>query len=154
MAGVTYTSGMEEVRTGLFTGSMSGDVTDVQALIKAFCGDVVLKCTPATYAPTPTSSAWSQQVVVTLETADGELHKWYSGPVTLAIADTSTAGTATISPAAGAHYMTDGTLTVTVSGNAAAWLNTETVTLTASLVAAQGLAGLAASKTCVITFTT
>jgi hypothetical protein len=145
---------METVRTGLFTGSMSGDVTDVQALIKAFCGDVVLKCTPATYAPAPTSSAWSQQVVVTLETADGELHKWYSGPVTLAIADTSSAGTATISPAAGAHYMTDGALTVTVSGGAAAWLNTETVTLTASLVAAQGLAGLAASKTCVITFTT
>lgn len=154
-AGVTYNCGMESLRTGLCEGDMRGTLTDTKAFLKACSGDIVLKVTPATAVPKPTSAAWTQVVNVTLETADGEQHKWYSGPVTLAIADTSTAGTATIAPAAGARYMTDGLLAVTISGNAAAWLNSETVTLTATAVAQQGLLNVAISATtCVLTFTT
>jgi hypothetical protein len=153
MADVTYNPGMESLRTGLANGGMTGELTNIKALFKALSGDIVVKCTPATATPAPTSAAWSQVVSVALETADGERHTWYSGPITLAVADTSTAGTAAISPAAGAHLMTDGVLSVTLSGAAAAWLNAETATLTASLVAQQGLAGLAASGTCVVTFT-
>jgi hypothetical protein len=155
MAGVTYNPGMEQLRTDMCTGGMTGTIADMKAFMKALSGDIVLKVTPATATPAPTSAAWSQSVVVSLETADGERHKWYSGPVTLAVADTSTAGTAAISPAAGAHYMTDGALTVTLSGNAAAWLNAETATLTATAVAQQGLLNVAISATtCVLTFTT
>lgn len=159
MAGVTYTQGMEDIRTGLESGGMRGEKGDIKALFKALSGDIALKCTPATATPAPTAAAWTQAVVVSLETADGERHKWYSGPVTLAIADTSSSGTATISPAAGASYMTDGALTVTISGNAAAWLNSETVTLTASIAAQHTgdtaiLGYVVANKTCVLTFTT
>lgn len=155
MAGVTYSTGMESVRAGLATGAMKGELTDIKALLKAMSGDIVLKVTPATATPAPTSAAWSQTVLVTLETADGERHTWYNGPITLAVADTSTAGTAAISPAAGAHYMTDGALSVTLSGAAAAWLNGETATLTATAVAQQGLLNVAiGATTCVLTFTT
>jgi hypothetical protein len=154
MAGVTYNTGMEQLRTDMFTGGMTGTPADMKAFIKALSGDIVLKVTPATATPAPTVAAWSQACKVTLETADGELHKWYSGPVTIAVGDTSTAGTAAISPTAGAHYMTDGVLNVTLSGAAAAWLATETATLTATTVAQQGLLNKAISATtCVVTFT-
>ena len=154
MAGVTYSAGIESLRAGLFSGEMGGELTAIKAFLKAQSGDIVLKVTPATATPAPTAAAWSQTVVVSLETADGERHTWYNGHVTIAVGDTSTAGTAAILPTAGAHYMTDGVLNVTLSGAAAAWLATETATLTATTVAQQGLLNVAISATtCVVTFT-
>jgi hypothetical protein len=160
MAGVTNGSKIEDLRTYL-AGLGNNGYNAFQTLMKALSGDFVLKVTPATATPAPTAAAWTQAAVVTLETADGEVHEWYNGPVTLAIADTSTAGTASITPAAGAHNMTNGQLAVTIAGDAAAWLATETVTLTASMAdqdasgdTDKNLFGKAvADKTCVLTFT-
>jgi len=153
-AGVTYSPGMQSLRTGLMSGDMEGNLTDTKAFLKACCGDIVLKVTPATYAPAATAAAWTKTVLVTLETADGERHKWYSGPVTLAVGDTSSAGTASISPTAGAKYMTDGALSVTISGDAAAWLQNDTATLTVTVVEGPGLAAGKAigATTCILTF--
>ena len=162
MAGVTYSAGMESIRSGLASCAMKGELTDIKALFKALSGDIVLKCTPATDTPDPTAAAWTQDVLITLETADGERHKWFNGKLLLAIADTSTAGTASISPTETAPYMVDGAYTVTIAGDAADWLNTETATLTVN-VADQDPAGgttdysvlgyAVAAKTCVLTFT-
>jgi hypothetical protein len=162
MAGVTYNPGMESLRTALAFGGMQSDPNEWKAFFKALSGDIVLKCTPATAAPAPTSAAWEQSVLITLETADGERHKWFSGKLALAVADTSTAGTASIDPTETAPYMTDGAYTVKIKGNAAAWLATETATLTVN-VADQDPGGgttdypvlgyAVAAKTCVITFT-
>ena len=153
-----YQTGVESLRSGLGMLSMNGDVDEVKAFLKAASGDFVIKCTPATVAKTATSEAWTQDVVVTLETNDGELHKWYNGNITLAVADTGT-GTAAIDPAAGAHAMTNGSLTVTLSGDAGSsyWANTQTATLTASVTSnnpglVQG--SLIANATCVVTFST
>lgn len=163
MAGVTYNSGLESLRSGLGMLSMNGDVTEVKAFLKALSGDIVLKCTPATATPAPTSAAWSTPVLITLETADGERHKWFSGKLALAIADTSSAGTASIDPTSTAPYMVDGAYTVNIKGNAAAWLNAETATLTVNVADQDPAAGTSdysvlgyavAAKTAVLTFTT
>jgi hypothetical protein len=148
-----YSAGAESLRTYLLNGS--GSRTQWDAFIKAVWGDIKLNCSPATATPAPTSEAWTQTVTVTATTNDGELIP-YSGAVTLAIGDTSTAGTASITPSAGAVAMTDGSLTVTIAGDAADWLNTETATLTVSPTANN--AGIfhgstIANATCVITFT-
>lgn len=160
MAGSTFTPGQEALRSYMMHGGGNKDL--FVAFMKAVMNkDLALKVTPATAAPAPTAAAWTQEVVVTLETADGEIIP-YSGPVVLAIADTSVAGTATIDPAAGSHYMTDGVLEVVISGDAAAWLAGETVTLTVSIndedpgggTTDKNILGVAvADKTCVITFT-
>lgn len=119
---------------------------------KAMAGDMVWVCTPATVAPTPTAAAWTREVVVTLETAAGEVHTWFNKAITTgrSIADTSTAGTASI--ASTTLTMVDGKNVTTVSGDAANWLNTETDTLT--IAAATILGYTVAEKTSVETFTT
>lgn len=127
----------------------SGDRADWDAFIKAHSGDMVFLCAPAAPTVKATSEGWSVPVTVQLATADGEVHKWFQGPITLAIADTSTAGAASINPAAGSHNMVDGQLTVTISGDAAAWLATETATLTISSITVLGYT--VPTKTCVVT---
>lgn len=121
-------------------------------LSKGLSGDLVFKCTPATVAPAPTSAAWTRTVVVTLETAAGEVHKWFNKAITtgVSIADTSSAGTATI-PSTTLTFI-DGKATVVVTGSAHAWLNSETDTLTVAQATILGYT--VASKTSVETFTT
>ena len=153
----TWTEGMEDLRTNLMNGA--GDTDGLtRSFIKAIQGDLKLVCTPATVAKTATSEAWTETVVVTLTNNDGELCQWYNGNVTIAVADTGT-GTASISPAAGAVQMTDGSLTVVLSGDAGSnnWANEQTATLTVSPTAnnagiVQG--SLIANATCVVTFAT
>ena len=151
-----WPTGLESLRAGLAQGDMQGVIADTKAFLKAHSGDFVIKCTPATVAKAATNLAWTQEVVITLETNDGELHKWYNGNITLAVADTAT-GTAAINPAAGARAMTNGSLTVTLSGDAGSsyWAAASTATLTASATAnnpglVQG--SLIANATCVVTF--
>ena len=119
---------------------------------KAAAGDLLWVCTPATAVPVPTSAAWTREVVVTLETAAGELHTWFNKAITtgVAIADTSTAGTASIPSTT--LTVTNGKAVITVSGDAQDWLNTETDTLT--VAAATILGYTAGAKTSVETFTT
>lgn len=118
---------------------------------KAAAGDLVWVCTPSTVAPAPTSSAWTRDVVVTLETAAGEVHSWFDKSITsgVSIADTSTAGTASI--ASTTLVIKNGKATVTVSGDEQDWLDTETDTLT--VAEATILGATVAAKTSVETFT-
>ena len=126
-------------------------------LVKAMGGDMVFKCTPETAAPSAADAAADAveyTVTVTLETAEGEVHSWYNGPVLLAITDDDGTGTATIDPAAGERNMTDGSLDVVVTLPEAAWTAGQTATLTVSdpVSAGTGICGWAvADKTSVAT---
>lgn len=126
-------------------------------LVKAMGGDMVFKCTPKTAAPSATDAALAAieyTVTVTLETAEGEVHSWYNGPVLLAIATTDDNGVATIDPAAGERNMTDGSLDVVVTLPKAAWTAGSVVTLTVSdpVTAGTGICGwTVADKTFVAT---
>ena len=119
---------------------------------KAAAGDILWVCTPATVTPVPTAVAWTRDVVITLETAAGDIHSWFDKSITtgVSIGDTSSAGTATIPSTT--LVVKNGKVTVTVSGDAAAWLNTETDTLT--VTAATILGYTVGAKTSVETFTT
>lgn len=117
---------------------------------KAMSGDLVFIVTPATVTTTATAAAWTRTVLIELKTAAGELHSWFNKAIAtgVSIADTSTAGTATI--ASTTLTFVNGQATVVVSGDAAAWLATETDTLT--IAAATVMGYTVASKTSVETF--
>lgn len=119
---------------------------------KAAAGDILWVLTPATVTPIPTAAAWTRDVVVTLETAAGDLHSWFDVSITtgVAIANTSSAGTATI-PAT-TLVIKNGKATITVTGDAQDWLNTETDTLTVAEATVLGYT--VSAKTSVETFTT
>lgn len=126
-------------------------------LVKALGGDMVFKCTPATAAPSAAAAAENAiayTVTVTLESAAGEVHSWYNGPVLLAIEDNDGVATATIDPAAGEHNMTDGSLDVVVTLPKVAWTAGSAVTLTVAdpATAGTGICGwTVANKTFVAT---
>lgn len=125
------------------------------AFVDGMQGDFVLSVSPATLTPAPTSAAWSQDITIKLVTSNGDLHEWYSGPIKLGIADTSTLGTASIDPAGTTPNMVNGEYTVAIKGDAKAWANGETVTLTVSDPDTTGFGGWTAEDaTCVMTFTT
>lgn len=126
---MSLTDGQKALREHIVCNG-AGDRSSLDAFIKAHSGDLVFKVTPATASVPHTSVGWSTDVKVTLETAAGEKHGWFNGPVTLAIADTSAAGTASIFPAATTVYLANGEYDVSIRGNAAAWLAAETATLT------------------------
>ena len=104
-------------------------------LIKALQGDVVIKLSQATAAPTAAACAANAQVYpigIRLETAAGELHNWYNGKIKLAISDDDSTGEATIAPEAGEISMVGGVASVTVTMSKASWTATKAATLTAS----------------------
>ena len=107
---------------------------------KAMSGDIVFSITPATVAPVPTSAAWTRSVVIEVQDASGDVHTWLNQEyaTSLTIADTSTAGTATITSTT--LTLVEGRAVVTVSGDAVNWLDTETDTLTVSDITVLGYA--------------
>lgn len=125
--------------------------TDIEAMAAAMAGDMVFKCYPATVSTAATSAARTRTVRVQLENAAGAVHTWFSKAITsgVSIADTSTAGTATI-PSTTLTFI-NGVATVTVSCSANAWLATETNTLTVPQATIMGTT--VAQKTSVETFT-
>jgi len=118
----------------------------------AMSGDIVFTVSPATLVSDPISEAWTRTVTVTVETAAGLDHIWLDQAIAtgVSIANTSTAGTATI-PSTTLTFV-DGVATVVVSGDAEDWLNTETDTLTVAEATILGYT--IAAKTSVETFTT
>jgi hypothetical protein len=124
----------------------------VKTLASAFSGDLVFVVSPATVTPAPRSTAWTRTVKVYLKNAAGDIHTWFSKAIAtgVSIADTSTAGAATI-PSTTLTFI-EGVATVVVSGDAQAWLNTETDTLTVPQATILGYT--VAAKTSVETFTT
>ena len=105
---------------------------------KALAGDIVMVIDPETVAPVPTSSAWTRNVKISIQSAAGEVHEWLnqSYTTTLSIADTSTAGTASITSTT--LTLVNGEATVVVSGDAQDWLDTETDTLTVANITVMG----------------
>lgn len=104
-------------------------------LIKALQGDVVIKLSRTTAAPTAAACAANAQVYpigIRLETAAGELHNWYNGKIKLAISDDDSTGEATIAPEAGEISMVGGVASVTVTMSKASWTATKAATLTVS----------------------
>ena len=118
----------------------------------AMAGDMLFVVAPATVTPVPLSTAWTRTVVIELQNAAGDVHKWFDKAITsgVSIANTSSAGTATI-PATTLTFA-EGKATVVVSGDAEDWLNTETDTLTVAEATILGYT--IAAKTSVETFTT
>jgi hypothetical protein len=117
---------------------------------KAMAGDMVFVVSPATVTTAALATAWTRTVVVELKTAAGEVHEWFDKAIAtgVSIADTSTAGTATI--ASTTLTFVNGKATVVISGDAQAWLAAETDTLT--IAAATIMGYTVASKTSVETF--
>jgi hypothetical protein len=105
----------------------------------AAVGDIVLVIAPETVAPLPTAAAWTRVVNISIENAAGDVHNWLSGSfeTTLSIADTSTAGTASI--ASTTLVIKNGKASIVVSGDAASWLDTETDTLTVANITIMGV---------------
>lgn len=124
----------------------------LETMEKAMSGDIVMVIDPETVAPAPTSAAWTRNVKISIETAAGEKHGWLNAAytTTLSIADTSTAGTASITSTT--LTIVDGEAIVVVSGDAADWLNTETDTLTVANITVLGVT--VTGGTSVETFTT
>ena len=118
---------------------------------QAMAGDIVWSVTPATVAPVPTSAAWTRTVYIKLTNANGDVHTWFSDAIAsgVSIADTSTAGTASIPSTT--LTITNGVGSVVVSGDEADWLDTETDTLTVAQATILGYT--VAAKTSVETFT-
>lgn len=123
---------------------------DVDMMAKALSGDIAWTVAPATTTKAATSAAWTRDVVVRLTDSAGNVHRWFNKAISsgVSVADTSTAGTASV--ASTTLTIVNGEATVTVSGAAAAWLATETDTLT---VASATILGVTiAAKTSVETF--
>lgn len=116
---------------------------------KAMAGDMVFVVTPATTTRAATSATWTRTVRVELQNAAGKRHTWFNKAITsgVSIADTSTAGTASI--ASTTLTFVDGVASVVITGDAAAWLAAETNTLT--IAAATIMGYTVASKTSVET---
>lgn len=85
--------------------------------------------------PAPTAAVWSYAVPFEMQTAAGEIIP-YTGNIVAAAGNTSSAGTAAVDDSSPAMVL--GVGTVTLSGDAEAWLDTETATLTLTYTTAYG----------------
>lgn len=117
----------------------------------ALGGDIVMVIDPTTVAPAPTTSAWTRNVTITVETTAGQVHDWLNETyaTTLSIADTG-GGTASI--ASTTLTLVNGKSVVVVSGTEATWANSETDTLTIANITVGGITVTAGTS--VETFTT
>lgn len=104
----------------------------------AMAGELTMVISPETVAPAPTSEAWTRNVVVSVTNDAGEVQTWLNQAytTTVSIADTSTAGTASI--ASTTLTLVNGMATIVVSGDVADWLDTETDTLTIGNITVMG----------------
>ena len=141
---MSLTLGQKAIVENILVGS--GDRADLNAFVKAITGDIKFSVLPATSTQAATSAGFTKSVVISLYTANAEVHNWFQNAITASIADTSVAGVATIITTA--PTMVDGKCTIVITGNAAAFIAAETVTLT---VTATILGYSVLAKTCVIT---
>lgn len=121
-----------------YSYSLGSKNIEDRLLKEATGGDIVMVISPETVAPSPTSSAWTRTVTVEIQNAAGEIHTWLSQAYTTteSIADTSTAGTASITSTT--LTLVNGRAEIVVSGDAADWLDTETDTLTIGNITVAG----------------
>ena len=122
----------------------------------AMSGDIALKCTPATLGSSAaavaaaiagTAEKFTRSVTVTLETAAGEVHTWFSGTRAITIADTAS-GAAAIADEADTVTFVNGVGTVVIEYTGT-WATGNTSTLT--VVGSTLLGHTVANKTSVDT---
>lgn len=107
----------------------------METLADGMSGDMVFVLTPSTVEAVPTATAWTRSVQIELQNAAGDRQTWFKKAITsgVSIADSSSAGTATITTTT--LTFVDGVATVVVSGDEAAWLGgtaqVRTITCTA-----------------------
>jgi len=105
---------------------------------KALAGDIVMTINPETVDTPATTSAWTRNVNIQIETAAGELHDWLTADyaTTLSIADTG-GGTASI--VSTTLSIVGGRALVVVSGDEATWAAAEDDTLTVANITVLGV---------------
>lgn len=136
------------MKTDYLNGLPPRDVELWQAQAEMNADSVVVVVDRANVAPAPRATAWSYTVPFHLAGEISGLTIPFTGVVGAGIADTSSAGTATIDDSTPSVIMGKGQ--VVVSGDAASWLNTETATLTITYT---NFRGGTDTDTFVVTFT-
>jgi len=126
-----------KTKLGLALGS-SDLANELLAMANGLNGDLLLRITPATNTKAATAAAWTEKIKVELVDSDGRVHTWFNKTLTskVTVADTSTAGTASVGSAN--LVFVNGEATVTLSGNAAAWLAGDTATVTIANLTVNG----------------
>ena len=125
---------------------------EITLLGTGMSGELTMVISPETVTPVPTSAIWTRNVIISVVNDAGDVQQWLNQAyaTTASIADTSTAGTATI--ASTTLTLVNGMATIVVSGDAEDWLNTETDTLTIGNITVMGYT--VTGGTSVETFTT
>lgn len=131
---------------------MAKNISDMQGLkpqlreylalqAKAMSGDIVMVLTPSTTgSPATDATAFTRDVVITLETASGDIHTWANAAYETSLAATETVATLTgdVTIASTTLTFVEGSATVTVSATGG-WAIGDTNTLTASAVVIAGI---------------
>ena len=120
---------------------LSGVMTQneqIDLMAQAMSGDLVMVIEPETVDLEATDAAWTRDVTITVETANGDVHEWLTADytTTLSIDDDSTAGTASIESTT--LSIVNGKAVVTVSGDEEDWIAEETDTLTVGEITVLG----------------
>ena len=122
-----------------------------ELMSKILSGDVklTLSQTAVSVEATDAAAGPSYEIGIKLEDSDGNLHEWYNGKVTLAVADTSdVVGAAmAVDPVAGSYAMDGGTYEAKVTLSESAWEADDTATLTVTAT----VCGFNASATFIVT---
>ena len=122
-----------------------------ELMSKILSGDVklTLSQTAVSVEATDAAAGPSYEIGIRLEDSAGNLHEWYNGKVTLAVADTSNVVEAAmaVDPVAGSYAMDGGTYGAKVTLSESAWKADDTATLTVTAT----VCGFNASATFVVT---
>ena len=122
-----------------------------ELMSKILSGDVklTLSQTAVSVEATDAAAGPSYEIGIRLEDSAGNLHEWYNGKVTLAVADTSNVEGAAmaVDPVAGSYAMDGGTYKAEVTLSKSAWAPNDTATLTVTAK----VCGFNASATFVVT---
>ncbi len=120
-------------------GTQTEDLTNKTSLINLLAngmsGDLVLDIS-SPKDESAGSGGWTREVKIKLVDANGKVHSWFSGSGTVSIADTSTAGTASI-PDTNITFV-NGIAKKKITGDAASWVAAEDATLTVDNVTILG----------------
>ena len=101
--------------------------TRIAGMASILNGDIVFDLT-AGQTLEPTAAVWTKTFTITAKNAAGDVLPISGIALAVSIADTSTAGTAAVDDTT--PTLVNGTVDIVVSGDAAAWLDTETATAT------------------------
>ena len=138
--------GITDLQGFCVTGS--GNNEDFVSFVKAQYGDYTFTVVPD--IPTVTSPDLNEgptliPVTISLTTAAGEVHRWYNGPLKIAVSDDDDTGAATLSPSTTTPNLTNGAYTVNLVLSDAVWTVGKKAWITASDPDTTGFGGWIAS---------